>query len=146
MGRHGRALLGASDGRRAGMLEVLVWWCGMHNQGKRCEAQNSVEKEARSKAMGLRGYFEKKREEKEKERLRRLTEDFRKLTNEQDKKSEVASSSSNSEGKLKPSTPIYREVVLKPGAKSCPDCGSRFIRPAVYGDRSECQNCGKLFG
>ena len=94
--------------------------------------------------MGLFRYFENKREEKERERLRRLTEDFRKLTNEQDKKSEVGSSSSNSKGKLKPSTPIYREAVLKPGTKSCPHCGSRFIRPG-YGDRSECQSCGKVF-
>jgi ribosomal protein S27AE len=43
------------------------------------------------------------------------------------------------------SKPIYREVVLTPGSKECPECGSHFIRSAGYGDRLECQNCGKVF-
>jgi len=97
------------------------------------------------KAMGLSEYFEKKRKEKEKERLRRLAEDFRNMTKKQGKRSETDSSPSNSKGKLKPSIPIHRDVVLRPGVKSCPKCGSHYIRPAGYGDRSECQDCGKVF-
>ena len=140
-----RRLLGASAAGWGGMLEVLVWWHGVYNQGKRCEAQNPVERELRRKAMGLLRYFEKKREQKEEESLRWLAEDFRELTKGQDKRSGVDSSSSNSKGNLKPSMPIYREVVLKPGTKSCPDCGSHYIRPAGYKDRSECQDCGNVF-
>jgi len=83
--------------------------------------------------MRLFKYFKKKKGEKE--YLRRLYE-----------KSEVGSSSANSKGERKyPSKPIYREVVFKPSAKSCPKCGSHFIKPAGYGDRFECQNCGKVF-
>ena len=44
-----------------------------------------------------------------------------------------------------PSRPIDREVVLTPGNKECPKCGSRFIRSAGYGDRLECQKCGHIF-
>jgi len=47
--------------------------------------------------------------------------------------------------KLKPSKPILREVALTPGSNQCPVCGSRYIRPAGYGSRLECQDCGKVF-
>ncbi len=95
--------------------------------------------------MGLRAYFEKKRQQKEREALHRLDADYRELTKGEDKKRVADASSPNSRGKLKPSMPIYREVVLRPGARSCPACGSRYIRPGGYGDRCECQSCGKVF-
>jgi len=117
----------------------------MYNQGKRYEAENSVEEEARSKAMGLRAYFEGKRQQKEREGLHRLAADYRELTKGEDKKRVADASPPNSRGKLKPSTPIYRESVLRPGPRACPACGSRFIRPAGYKDRSECQDCGNVF-
>jgi len=83
--------------------------------------------------MGLFKYF--KRKKGEKEYLRRLYE-----------KSGVGSSSSHSKGEGKyPSKPIYREVVFKPSDKECPKCHSHLIRPAGYGDRLECQNCGHIF-
>ena len=44
-----------------------------------------------------------------------------------------------------PNRPIYREVVFKPSEKSCPKCSSHFIRPAGYGNRLECQDCGHVF-
>lgn len=47
--------------------------------------------------------------------------------------------------RLRPSKPILQEVVLTLGNNQCPICGSRYIRPAGYGDRLECQDCGKVF-
>ena len=48
------------------------------------------------------------------------------------------------EGKY-PSKPIYREVAIQPSKNQCPHCGSYFTKPAGYGDRLECQKCGKVF-
>jgi hypothetical protein len=45
------------------MFGVLIWWHGMYNCDEHHKAHNSVEKEARSKVMGLKGYFKKKKEE-----------------------------------------------------------------------------------
>jgi ribosomal protein S27AE len=44
-----------------------------------------------------------------------------------------------------PSKPIYREVAIHPSRNQCPKCGSYFTKPAGYGDRLECQKCGKVF-
>jgi ribosomal protein S27AE len=43
------------------------------------------------------------------------------------------------------SKPIYREVAIHPSKNQCPKCGSYFTKPARYGDRLECDKCGKVF-